>query len=249
LFYETQWFYPVLALSLGIASTLLWRWRVTQIKQRFASVLAERARVARELHDTLLQSLVGLGLHLDTLSEHVLGSSETGPLEVAGELRRLRKHIERYAVEARESIWDLRTPQPDTVNLVQAITDEAQTITRNSSIRVDVTYDGEQPSCSAEVRRQLLRLVREALTNAIRHANPAHIAAHLIYGKSLITLQIRDDGAGFVPSHETRSGDLHWGLQIMHERAQRMGGRLTVNSVLGQGTTIEVTIPCLAGDR
>lgn len=240
-FYQTRWFLLACALALGLAAWGVWQWRIAQVRRRYSFVLTERARLARELHDTLLQSLVGLGLHLDNISDQLTLSSSVDA--VKDELRRVRMQVEHYVVEARRSIWDLREPELDRQDLVARLREMTGAVTEGTCIHLNVTVHGSPRHCPATVQQQLLRIAREAVANAVRHGHPERIAIELRYDEDAVALRVVDDGRGFVPDDSVRYQGDHWGLAIMRERAQQIGARLDIASSPGHGTTVEALAP------
>jgi signal transduction histidine kinase len=199
-------------------------------------VLAERARIAREIHDTLLQSLVGVAVQFKTLSMEVESSPET-----AGDhLTALRRQIEMYIREARRSIWDLRSPALEQTGLAAALRKTAERVVNGTSVQFDYQVTGAPRLCPPRIEEQLLRIGQEAISNVVRHADATCVRVTLAYGDHDLTLRIVDDGRGFDP--DTPSSQVHWGLAIMNERAQMIGGRLEVVSSPGSGTAVELVV-------
>jgi signal transduction histidine kinase len=236
-FYQTRWFPRLCVVAVLLAVWAAWWLRVRRIQRRFSLVLAERTRVGRELHDTLLQSLVGVALQLEALSNRV---EEPDPLRE--QLRRMRRQVEEYVREARQSIWDLRSPTRERPDFVAALRDIGDQATSESKVRFEFTVAGGPSRGSARVEEQLLRIAREAIQNSIRHARATVIHLQLEYDRDSIRLRVVDDGRGFdfVPSGDVKE---HYGLRSMQERAELAGGRLTVVSAHGKGTTVEIVVP------
>src|SRR5262249_1268773 len=143
-FYQTNWFYAASFVTLLLAAWGAWRVRVGQVRRRFSFVLAERARIAREIHDTLLQSLVGVAVQFNTLSNEV----ETSPASASEHLTRLRRQIEMYIREARRSIWDLRSPTLEGTDLAVALRQEAERILSDTSLRLEFRVTGTPHGCA-----------------------------------------------------------------------------------------------------
>lgn len=238
MFYETWWF---IGGCLGVAILIgwgAWQMRVRQLRRQFAVVYAERARVGRELHDTLLQDLVGVSLHFDDLASS-LGSS-LGP--ATGQIVRLRRYLERSVQEARQAIWDLRSASLEEGDLPTALRVLGERTFEGNTARFEMTVTGTPRPCGADTEQHLLRIAREALCNAARHAQATLVYLTLEYRKDLVLLRISDDGCGCQASKCT--GDVlgHYGFQIMRERAAQAEGQFRINTAPGRGTAIEVAI-------
>ncbi len=152
-----------------------WRIRLRRVRREFSLVLAERARLSREIHDTLLQSLVGVALQFDAIA-NTLDSSSSAARD---QLVRIRRHVEAYIREARQSIWDLRSPVLETHDLAAALRDFGKRAATGTPVRFAATVAGTPRQCSAKVENQLLRIGQEAITNAVRHADATRIGLEL----------------------------------------------------------------------
>jgi signal transduction histidine kinase/ligand-binding sensor domain-containing protein len=238
-FYQTITFWISCAIAVGLLMWTAWRLRIRQIQRQFAMVLAERARVAREIHDTLLQSLVGTAVQLDNVA------SELSPslVPVKEELGRMRRQMEHYIGEAQRSIRDLRSPAALTLDLPAALRDTGENVASGSAVQLQCKVLGTPRYTSPRVQHQLLRIAHEAIVNAVRHAKAAQVRVELQYQADSVTLRIVDDGCGFEPDRAARREGDHWGLTIMRERAEHLGGALTITSAPGRGTTIEAETP------
>jgi signal transduction histidine kinase/ligand-binding sensor domain-containing protein len=237
-FYRTWPFYLACALVMGL---VLWGYRVSgmrSVRRQFAVVLDERARVSREIHDTLLQDLGAIRLRLEGLSSQAARSDRM----VSDSLRALHTQVGRCIREARNSIWELRSPRRDAHDLAAGFDGLAADLREHHIIDVPITVTGTPWQCAQEVEEQLLRIGQEALNNAVRHGHATRIEVALDYGLDALTVRVTDDGAGFDDA-AARPSDGHWGLLNMRERASSIGARLTLVSRLGQGTTIEITTP------
>jgi signal transduction histidine kinase len=194
--------------------------------------------VSREIHDTLLQDLGAIGLELDVLS----GRLEPSQRDAKESLQDLRRQVARCLREARNSIWELRSPRRDEGGLVTGFQGLARDAQARSGAAVDVTVQGAPRRCSQEVEEQLLRIGQEALNNAVRHGGADRITAVIEYRADEIAVRVSDDGAGFSTEVPARDSG-HWGLVNMHERAASIRARFAISSQPGQGTTVEVVAP------
>jgi signal transduction histidine kinase len=241
-FYQTAWFYAACTMLSLLAGWAAWRARVGQVRRGFTLVLAERARIAREIHDTLLQSLVGVAVQFTALSTEL----ESSPVSAKEHLTKLRRQIEIYIREARRSIWDLRSPTLDARDLAAALRLTGEQMIGDTPLRLEFRVSGTPRRCSPRVEEQLLRIGQEAISNAVRHAQATSVLVELAYGDRSMLLRIVDDGRGFDP--EDPGSQVHWGLAIMNERAQLIGARLEIVSRPGRGTRIELVVPSFADE-
>ena len=206
-------------------------------KARFSLVAAERARMSREIHDTLLQSLAALGPELEALAVRA------GPADgsVAEELRRIRRDVRRSMREARDSILELRREATSTSRLADSLDDLAGTVAARHGVRPTVVVTGKRPEHRApEVEAQMYRVAREAVTNAIRHGQPTRIDIAVAYDGSHVSVTVSDNGCGFEPNDAAaaQADEPHFGIDGMRERAEKIGGRLRIESTPGEGTTV-----------
>jgi ligand-binding sensor domain-containing protein/signal transduction histidine kinase len=227
-----------------IASSYFFRVRAIrqQFDVRLEERVAERTRIARELHDSLLQGFQGMLYRLQALRNRV---AEHSPQLVAALDAALEKG-DQTIIQAREAVQDLRDSGIEAGDLETALTalreEFAQPGPNRPTYRVVV--EGKPRALSPLVRDDMYQVAREAFRNACRHAQARHIEAEIDYGEALFTLRVRDDGTGIEPEvldRGRRSG--HFGLQGMRERSERAGGTLNVWSQHNSGTEVEVTIP------
>ena len=243
MFYQTTLFRVSSALAVLLAIGAIWQLRVQQVRQSFALVLAERTRMAREVHDTLLQGLVGVAVQFGGLAADI----ESSPRTAKAGFDRLRKQVEINIREARQAILDLRSPMLETRDLATALREVATRLTAGKGPRFDLRVYGSAPGRARRVEEQLLRIGQEAVSNAVRHAAARHIGMELHYLGDGITLRVTDDGCGFDFSRPEEHIEEHWGLASMQERTEQIGGRLRVLSAEGRGTKIEATVPVTWG--
>ena len=238
-FYQTRWFMTAMVLLALSAVALAWRIRVQQVQGRFSAILVERTRVAREVHDTLLQSLLGVLFRLDEVASVIDRSSESAK----DQLVRLRHQVEFYVREARYSIRDLRSPILQSRGLATALRSIGENLTGEGAVTFRLDVFGHARADLQRVDEHLLRIGQEAMTNAMRHGRAATVIAELRYLEDAVSLSVRDDGKGFDTSVATVADGVHWGLRTMRERAEQVGGSLRLTSAEGQGTVVEVVVP------
>jgi len=215
------------------------------LNARFEERLAERVRVARELHDTLLQSFQGLLLHLQVVSDLL----PTRPQEGKQKLDGVIDHAVDAIREGRDAVQDLRSSVTVTNDLALALNALAQELAAETNHNanapvVQVEVEGAPRDLSQVVRDEVYKIVGEGLRNAFRHADSQHIEVEIRYDERQLRLRLRDDGRGIDPKVLSGYGDEgHYGLRGMRERAELLGGKLTVWSQRDSGTEVELIIP------
>ena len=218
----------------------LYRYRLHQIAREFNVRLeervGERTRIARDLHDTLLQSFQGLMLRLQALDDLLPQG------EAKDELEQTLDRADQAIAEGRKAVHDLRLSTMVTNDLAQAVRALGDELASEDSATFGFLVEGETRELHPIVRDEVYRITREALRNAFSHARAHHIEAEIIYGERLFRLRIRDDGEGIAPAilEEGRPG--HYGLPGMRERAAEIGAKLDIWSGVGTGTEIDLSI-------
>lgn len=241
-FYQTLWFYPVSALVVGGLIAGAWRLRLRALRRQFSLVLGERVRLSRELHDTLLQSLVGVALEFDAVAK----SLDTSPATAKARVVKIREHVEEYIREARRSIWSLRSTALETGDLLEALKESAERATSNHGVELAFHVEGTPRRLPPQIEHQVLRIGQEAMLNAVRHAQASHLDVRVSYEPHAVVLQLKDDGVGFDPEKTAEGTTDHYGIITMRERAQQAGGDVTIISAPGRGTTVEARVPTTA---
>jgi signal transduction histidine kinase/ligand-binding sensor domain-containing protein len=238
-FYETAWFRSLCVLALLAAAWVVYQLRLRQIRYRFSLVLEERARLAREIHDTLAQGFVGISSQLDAVAMCMPDESSQARkfLDMA---RRMARHS---VTEARRSVMDLRASVLEGQALAAALESGTRMWTAGSGVQVEVDATGPQRDLPQEVEQHLLRIAQEAVTNALKHAGATRIAIKLHMEARKLLLRIVDNGRGFDQKDVFSSLGGHFGLLGMRERAERLGGELHLASHPGEGTEVEVMVP------
>jgi signal transduction histidine kinase len=213
-----------------------------QLALRFEERLAERTRIARELHDTLLQSFQALMLHFQAVNDLLPPGKSKEALE------KVLDRADQAIAEGRDAIQNLRSSTTVTNDLAQAMTSLGEELARacdgdTVSTAFRVSVEGRPRDLHPILRDDIYRIAREALRNAFHHANASKIEAEITYGQRLLRLRIRDDGKGIDPKLLDVGRDGHWGLPGMRERAQEIGGQFDIWSEVGAGTEMELRIP------
>jgi signal transduction histidine kinase len=206
---------------------------------RFKATLAERTRLAQELHDTLEQSLAGIGFQLDTAAILIEKDPAAGNHHV-GLARNLMRQSQ---LELRRSVWDLRSRELEQFDFATAMRVNARQMTEGTNLRVEMETTGDIRALSEVTEENLLRISREALTNVLKHAGASEVKISLEFDESDVVLRITDNGSGFTPENCPGQPEGHFGLVGMTERAKRLDGRLLVTSAPGSGTCLEVRVP------
>ena len=238
-YYQTTWFQAsCVAAFLGLVWAL-YRYRLHQAAREFNVRLeervGERVRIARELHDTLLQTVQGLMLRLQVVDEMM------PPGKAKEELEQTLEVGDQAILEGRNTVRDLRSPL-STNDLAQAVRALGDELASGSGATFRLVVEGAVRELHPIVRDEFYRIAREALRNAFAHARAKRIEVDITYDDRMLRLRIRDDGGG-IPAEildEGRSG--HFGLESMRERAKQIGSKLTIWSGGGTGTEIDVSV-------
>ncbi|MDW5266368.1 MULTISPECIES: sensor histidine kinase [Acidobacteriaceae] len=237
-FYRRPWFLLLALLCIAGIVVLLYRLRLRRLHSQFQAVLAERNRVAREIHDTLAQSFVGVSVQLE-LTAQLLAHSQ---IDAAGQqIDRTREYVRDGLAEARRSIWDLRaaTAQHTLPTRLTRLAEQSST----EKLPIQLKIGGTYRPLAAAFEDEVLRIAQETLSNVSRHANATHVSIDLRYHSSRLTLSITDNGRGFEASDKTLPARGHFGLQGMRERAAQIHAQLILESAPGQGTTVKLEAP------
>jgi signal transduction histidine kinase len=241
-FYRTLWFLLLLLLLIATIAFVLYRLRVRRLESQFQAVLAERNRVAREIHDTLAQSFVGVSVQLE-LTSQLLAQSQ---ISAAGQqIDRTRTYVREGLADARRSIWNLRasTSQNSLPTRLTQLAEQWSQKKLNTRLNISGTYRPLAQSFEDEI----FRIAQESLANAARHANASQVSADLNYNSTRLTLRISDNGSGFSFVEEDLSSNGHFGIKGMHERAAQIHARLAIKSSPGDGTTVILEAPIAEG--
>lgn len=241
-FYQTYWFR---AISLIATVVLLWQLYLLRLKQateqvqaRMGERLAERERIARELHDTLLQGFNGIVLRFEGAMKKIPSQDPAREL-----MEKALSRADEVLLEGRSRVRDLRSETPDSAELEELITNCGEELSGESSIAFSLAITGTAEPLNPIARDEAYRIAREALLNAFHHSMASKIEVEITYDHATFHLRVRDDGCGIDPTILTDGRPGHWGLSGIRERAQNIGSRLHIWSKSGAGTEIELTIP------
>jgi signal transduction histidine kinase len=239
-YYQTRWFQ---ASCIAAFLALLWglyRLRLHQIAEgfnvRMEERVAERTRLARDLHDTLLQGFQGLMLRLQALDDMLPAG------EAKEELEQTLDRADQVVAEGRKAVHDLRLSAVITNDLARAVKALGEELAGEDSATFGFLMEGHARELHPIVRDEVYRITREALRNAFSHARARHIETEIIYTESLFRLRIRDDGEGIAPAILKDGRPGHYGLPGMRERAAEIGAKLDIWSGVGAGTEIDLSI-------
>ena len=238
-FYQTYWFYAVCLLVLALLGWLLFRLRVRAMQAQFGAVLGERSRMAREIHDNLAQELTGISVQLEVVARTMPSEAEAARtyLDLA------RRQVRHGIAEARRYVWNLRSPTLESNDLPTALGETARRLTSETAIQAQVEVNGTFRPLPRLVEDNLLRIGQEAVNNAVRHAHPQRILVNLVFDAGRVRLSVQDDGQGFDNEMTSNGRAGHFGLIGMRERAEQIGGTLSIHSIEGSGTEVVADVP------
>lgn len=244
-FLQSKWFLLICLLAGAGVLWSLYALRLRQItarmNQRFKERVAERERIARELHDTLLQGFQGLILRLQAVAEGVKAEPQRAYSLIEGALER----ADAVLVEGRDRVMDLRASDRASIDMPEVFTRVAADVQPHPA-KVRVTVEGMPRELHEIVREEVEKIGTEAIVNAARHAKASTIEVGITFQRHQFALRIVDDGIGIDAAtvHAGRQG--HFGLTGMRERAQQIRGTITIASRPNGGTEIELLIPAAA---
>lgn len=204
---------------------------------RVRAVLAERDRIARDLHDGIIQSLYAVGLNLEAARELI----EDNPVETRSRIEFVMGKLDEAIREIRHYIANLRSPADETRTLQEALASLASEFRRSFGVAVTLDTRGEAATrMKPEDLNHLRQITRESLSNAVRHGKARRVRIAVEVGSGQIELSVKDDGIGFDPLKTPANGN---GLRNMRQRAQLLGGRFGIESAPGKGTLVRVVVP------
>jgi ligand-binding sensor domain-containing protein/signal transduction histidine kinase len=234
--YQRRWFLAA-CLGLALAGIVTWyRLRMQTLQQQTAAINDERSRIARELHDTLLQGFSGITMEMQALSSRLQSDDEQAAM------REIIDDAAQCLREARHTVAGLRSGSEAGRNFREKLAETAQRIV-GSTVSLRLQLQTEPTSLRADTEYQLLRIAQEAISNAARHAQASSIEVRLATQRGKTVLTIADDGAGFQQTNGVTAVHDQFGLVGMRERTKQIGGQFYCRSQPGQGTTIEIVLP------
>jgi signal transduction histidine kinase len=241
-FYQKSWF-RVLGFALfAFFLWLLYRLRLWQVaarmQARLEERLEERERIARDLHDTLLQGFVSAYMQLDVANDRLPAESPAKPL-----VQRVLELMKQVSEEGRSAIRSLRSPASEGRNLEQVLSSVQEEFRSQEQVDFQIIVEGRPRVLHPVIRDEVCRVAREAVINAFRHSKATKIEVEIKYAARNLGIVVRDNGCG-IDEDVLRSGrEGHWGLSNMRERAEKLGVKFVVLSRAGAGTEVELTVP------
>jgi ligand-binding sensor domain-containing protein/signal transduction histidine kinase len=240
--WQTWWFQIGCVLACCLIIIAFYRLRMSQMTRqlnvRFQDRLAERTRIAQDLHDTLLQGVLSASMQLDLAEDHIPADSPAKPV-----LRRVLQLMSYVTEEGRQALKGLRAANSDSVSLESAFSRLSTELFTDSPITYRVALQGNPRPLQPVVRDEVYRIGREAVTNAFIHAQPDTVLVEIEYGNSFFRLVVRDDGRGIDTRVLNEGREGHWGLSGMRERSENIGAQLKLRSRIGSGTEVELMMP------
>lgn len=235
-FHQTLWFYGICLLALVGAAAAAYRLHVRGIRSRYEAVLAERIRIGREIHDTLMQGVTGISLQLDAASRRL----PAAPALAKQEIDRALRQLDEVLADARRCVLELRSGGERQTDLPAALRKLVESLTSGHAIEAQLTVEGNPSRLAPHAQEQLLRVAREAVTNAVVHSRARNLWVNLRFENGSVHLRVTDDGCGF----DVHAPDnLHFGIVGMRERMSQLGGHLEIQSTPGKGAEVNVSAP------
>lgn len=237
--YQTWWFALLGVLLLAGTAWTIYRSRIRGIRLRFEAVLAERNRLAREIHDTVIQGCTSISALLEAIASRGTGRPDSPENELLGYAR-----VQAVATidEAREAVWNLRHGEGQQHDLLSSLRALAENAGHEFGVSVVCRCEGRAFPVSGWVAHELLMAVREAVYNAVLHGGPRHITVCTEFQEDEIRIRITDDGKGFDPAAALSGAGAHYGILGMRERIEGLGGRLHLESAPGTGATVQIVV-------
>jgi signal transduction histidine kinase len=241
-FWRTWWFGVFLSLITLAVLLSFYRWRLHEVSKqlnlRFEARLAERTRIAQDLHDTLLQGLVSASMQLHVANDHLANDSAAKPM-----VGRVMQLMAQVIEEGRDAVRGLRSTSGNADDLETAFSRIGQEFGNEEVKDYRIIVEGAPRQLHPLIRDEAYRIGREALVNAFHHAQASKIEVELDYANKHLRILVRDNGSGIDPAVLQSGRDGHWGLAGMRERAESIGARFKVRSRAQAGTEVELFIP------
>jgi signal transduction histidine kinase len=242
-FYETWWFYVLCGVLAAAIAWSIYQVRVRQIQTSFNAVLNERSRLAREMHDTVIQGCTGISALLEAMAS-TGGDRQPEKDEL---LDYARVQARTTINEARHAIWNMRHEQEKDVDLIEALEGVATQTTREFGTEVAFEHDVDRMPVTASVAHEILMTVREAVYNSVQHSGMHTVELNLRAGDNGLAIAVADGGRGFSPNGADGTQEGHYGIVGMRERMQRLGGQLELISAPGTGTRVQLRLRHVEG--
>lgn len=240
--WQRSWFRWLAALSVAIAMLAFSRWRMQamarQLNLRFEERLAERTRIAQELHDTLLQGLVSISMQLHVLADQLPADSRRGE-----SLDHILQLMSKVIDEGRNAIRGMRPSISNSHGLEEILSRLPQELAPPRELDFRIVAEGPSRTLHPIIRDEVYRIAREAITNAFRHSAATSVEVELEYGQSELSVVVRDNGRGIDSALLQEGKEGHFGLSLIRDRAQNIGAKLTLWSSPGAGTEVRLVVP------
>jgi signal transduction histidine kinase len=210
----------------------------TQLRERFEERLGERTRIAQELHDNLLQDLLGVSLQIEVTDE-LLPPDLPAKLPLQKALRLSKSALD----QGRGALNDLRASSLSADDIVKAFSQTADGLRREGAADMSILVEGRERRLNPVTGNDVLQIGRQAIANAFQHAHAEKIRVVLSYGKRELRISVQDSGCGVDEETITSGRPGHHGIRGMRERAERIGATLSIRSGIGQGTEVDLSVP------
>ena len=241
-FYQTQSFLLLCTMVLIILCWGAYRLRVwqvtTRLRDRFEERLKERTRLAQELHDNLIQDVMGISLQIEVTDELVPADSPAKQ-SLGSALGLCKSALD----EGRRALNDLRSGPLSADDLVKSFSQLSDELAGDAGALVDVVVEGRERPLNALAGNDVMQVGRQAIANALQHAHARKIHVLLSYGVRLLQIQVQDNGCGMDDETLISPRPGHFGIAGMRERAERLGGSISIRSVVGEGTEVHLSVP------
>lgn len=232
-FYRSYWFIALVAIAVGVVAWIMYQMHLRRVHQKFQAVMDERGRLAREMHDTLIQGCTGVSALLEAYSD-----SKSDPEQQSELIEYARIQLAASIDEARQAVWNLR--KQESGDLGDALRRLAETTGYDSTVSIRCIIEGTPYAFHAQAMHEIMMVSREALYNALIHASPSQVTLKAVYGPETVTLIVHDDGCGFQTHGISQN---HFGLIGIQERVRQLGGEVDIQSVSREGTRVRVKLP------
>ncbi len=240
--YQAWYFSLAMVLAALLAAWAVVRRRIQRVKGSMGIVLEERNRISRECHDTLMAGFAAVSWQLEATAR-LFREGEAPSARAAESFEMARSMVSLCQAEARRIIWDLRDAEEVTNRLSVSLSRMLDVNHVNQRAMTTFDIEGDEIPLAPGSVHHLTCIGQEAVTNALRHAQPTRVTIRLRYDDESLHLMVRDDGRGFQPGDAAGAGRGHFGIPVMEERARKLGGALRLQSSPGDGTEITVSVP------
>ncbi len=241
--YFTPWFLALCGFLVVAGVFGAYRMRLRHMQARFRAVLEERNRVAREMHDTVIQGCASVSALLEAVV--AVGDHEGGSGREL--LDHARAQVRATVDEARRAVWNLRhtgmSQSKDSPEIGALLNQMAQQASNASRVPVHYETSGTPVLLDPAVEHDILMIAREAVYNAVQHAHPREVKIQMHFEDGKVQIRVIDDGCGFDPDRVPDIAGEHFGLVGMRERAERLSGRFEIHSAPGEGAELLVEVP------